>query len=370
MDDVVGPYSPYGLFTIRDAPTIVVNNPAVGVNVTTALPTVQFVPSVGTGRVLVKYRLIISQGNTSVFDSSWVYAPTSAGWASGTVLDYSKPVSVLDNNQDYTYQFRVVDNTGLEGRISVAAHTTWVVPSAPDTVTVNLTPYNTEDQGYALVQWTEASPDADFRAWVVLRRDRLVDPITLVDLEVGPYNELTRLFDPLVMEYKDFYAPSGYSVDYQVIQLVDRFGDQIPSAPTSATALPRSDGYWFIIPENESSIPDAFRLSNVTADSYTDEYEKSMFTVIDGGRKVDQGQHLGLAGTLTAQLRDSAGQSARQKKHRLELMKSQSTVILHMRTPFGDLYRVYVNDLQISRIAGVGSSEFCDVQVAYMEVGD
>jgi hypothetical protein len=133
---------------------------------------------------------------------------------------------------------------------------------------------------------------------------------------------------------------------------------------------PRSDGYWFIIPENESSIPDAFKLSNVTADSYTDEYEKEIFTVIDGGRKVDEGQHLGLSGTLNAQLRDSVGQSARQKKHRLELMKQDSTSKLYMRTPFGDLYRVYVNDLQVSRIAGVGSSEFCDVTVPYLEVGD
>jgi hypothetical protein len=108
----------------------------------------------------------------------------------------------------------------------------------------------------------------------------------------------------------------------------------------------------------------------VTADSYTDEYEKEIFTVIGGGRKVDQGQHLGLKGTLTAQLRDSVGQSARQKKQRLEVMKLNSVSQFYMRTPFGDLYRCYVDDLQVSRIAGVGTSEFVDVQVPYMEVGE
>lgn len=369
MDDVVGAYTLYGTFVILDAPAIVINIPDGITPVATALPTVQFTPTVSGGRTIVKYRLIISQGGTSVFDSAWVQGP-AGGWASGTVINYSKPTAVLSNNQDYTYQIRVTDNTGLEGRVSILAHTTWTVPSSPDTVTVNLTPYNTEDQGYALVQWTEATPDVDFRAWIILRRDRLIDPITLADLEVGPYNELGRVFDPLILEYKDFYAPSGYSCDYQVIQLVDRFGDQIPSLPTTATVTPRSDGYWFIVPENESSIPDAFRLSYVTADSYTDEYEKEIFTVIDGGRKVDEGQRLGLTGSLTAQLRDSVGQSARQKKHRLEIMKQDSTSKLYMRTPFGDLYRVYVNDLQISRIAGVGTSEFVDVQVPYLEVGD
>jgi hypothetical protein len=369
MDDVVGPYSEYGTFTVLDAPTIVINSPDGVTPVATALPVVQFTPTVAGGRTITRYRIIISQGATTVFDSNWVPGP-SGGWASGTVLNYSKAVSVLSNNQDYTYQVRVTDNTGLESRSSVLAHTTWTLPSAPDTVTIDLTSYNTEDQGYVTVNWTEATPDADFRAWIVLRRDRLVDTITGLDLEVGDWTEIGRTYDPLVMTFKDYYAPSGYSVDYGVQQMVDRFGDQIPSVSTTATAQPRSDGYWFIIPGNDSSIPDAFRLSNVTADSYTDEYEKEIFTVLDGGRKVDQGQHLGLTGSLTAQLRDSSGQSARQKKHRLEIMKRDSVSQFYMRTPFGDLYRCYVSDLQVSRIAGVGTSEFVDVTVPYMEVGE
>lgn len=369
MDDVVGPYSEYGTFNILDAPTIVINLPD-GINpVTSALPTVQFTPTVAGGRTLTRYRVIISQGGATVFDSNWVTGP-AGGWASGTVLDYSKAVSILENNQDYTYQIRVTDNTGLEGRVSVLAHTTWILPSAPDTVTLDLVPYNTEDQGYVTVNWTEASPDVDFRAWIVLRRDRLVDTISGLDLEVSDWNEIGRTYDPQVMTFDDHYAPSGYSVDYAVQQLVDRFGDQIPSVSTIATGQPKSDGYWFIIPGNESSIPDAFRLSNVTADAYTDEYEKEIFNVIDGGRKVDQGQHLGLTGSLTAQLRDSLGQSARQKKHRLEIMKQDSVSQFYMRTPFGDLYRCYVNDLQVSRIAGVGTSEFVDVTVPYLEVGE
>lgn len=369
MDDVVGAYSLYGTFVILDAAAIVINIPDGVTPVATALPTVQFTPTVTGGRTIVRYRLIISQSGTAVFDSGWVQGPTG-GWASGTVINYSKATAVLNNNQDYTYQIRVTDNTGLEGRVSVLAHTTWTLPSSPDTVTINLVPYNTEDQGYVQVNWTEAAPDADFRAWVIQRRDRLVDTISGLDLEVGAWSEIGRVYDPLIMTYNDPYAPSGYAVDYNVIQLVDRFGDQIPSAPTTATTNPSSDGYWFIIPGNESSIPDAFKVSLVTADSYTDEYEDEVFTVIDGGRKVDRGQHLGLSGTLTAQLRDSLGQSARQKKRRLEVMKENSVSQFYMRTPFGDLYRCYVGNLQISRIAGVGTSEFCDVQVPYMEVGE
>jgi hypothetical protein len=51
-------------------------------------------------------------------------------------------------------------------------------------------------------------------------------------------------------------------------------------------------------------------------------------------------------------------------------MKSLGFTTLYMRTPFGDMYKVYVDDLQVSRIAGVGTSEFCDVTLQYMEVGE
>jgi hypothetical protein len=155
------------------------------------------------------------------------------------------------------------------------------------------------------------------------------------------------------------------------LQMVDHFGDQITSAfSAGVTVTPKSEGYWFIVPNNDTSIPDAFKLSNVTRDSYNDEYEETFMTIIDGGRKQEIGQHLGPSGTLTAQLRDSAGQSARQKKRRLEVMKEQGVTNLYMRTPFGDLYRVGVSNLGVERIAGVGTSEFVDVTIPYMEVGE
>jgi hypothetical protein len=112
-----------------------------------------------------------------------------------------------------------------------------------------------------------------------------------------------------------------------------------------------------------------FALNIVKGDSYTDEYEQAEYTIAGRGRYIDHGDHLGLKGTLDIQLRNSLTQTARQKKRRLELMKEANST-LYLRTPFGDLYRVSPGDLAVSRIAGVGLQEFCDVQIPYAEVAE
>jgi hypothetical protein len=41
-----------------------------------------------------------------------------------------------------------------------------------------------------------------------------------------------------------------------------------------------------------------------------------------------------------------------------------------MRNPFGDVYRIRVGNLSISRLAGVGVDEFVDVTIPYSEVAE
>jgi len=43
---------------------------------------------------------------------------------------------------------------------------------------------------------------------------------------------------------------------------------------------------------------------------------------------------------------------------------------LYIRNPFGDLWRVHISSMSVSRIAGVGSNEFVDVDIPYMEVAE
>lgn len=59
--------------------------------------------------------------------------------------------------------------------------------------------------------------------------------------------------------------------------------------------------------------------------------------------------------------------SARDQRLTLESFKKEKTSAL-MRTPFGDLFRVAVSNLGITRIAGTGPTEISDVTIPYKEV--
>jgi hypothetical protein len=59
--------------------------------------------------------------------------------------------------------------------------------------------------------------------------------------------------------------------------------------------------------------------------------------------------------------------TARQMKKRLEAYKLQREYG-YLRTPFGDIYTVSLGDMSLSRIAGVSTNEFSDVELPYTEV--
>lgn len=366
-DDVAGPYSAYNLFKVADAPTVVLVSPTSGSTISSGVPSVQFTPSVGGGRTIKSYTVSILQGQTTI----WTVTKTNLNIASGTTVTETATKSYLKNNQSYTVQVTVTDSTGLSGSAPATVFTTlWVTPAAPTGLAVDGSQYNVEDQGYITVSWSDTGRDADFSGWYIYRRDNLIDSRTGAIIETGQWNLIYVEFNTgVTYTYRDYLAPSGYQVDYRVTQSVNRFGDIVESSNTNfASIVPVSDGYWLVTPAAGDVTASAFRLSYVTSDSYTDEYESETYNVIGRGRHVDLGQRLGWAGSLEAQIRDSTTSTARQKKKRIDLIKSTSAV-LWLRNPFGDSLPVSVGDIAVSRIAGVGASEFCDVTIPYAEVG-
>lgn len=196
----------------------------------------------------------------------------------------------------------------------------------------------------------------------------MVDHVGVV-VEEGEWEMIFRDYSSgALYAYKDFFAPASYLVTYRVVQSVNRLGQDMDSNPSSTgSIIPLSDGYWLIEPTSDNTDADAFKLSIVTGDSFTEEQEESEFTVIGRGRIVNKGQKLGVKGTLDVQLRDTGNTTARQK--RLRLLEIQKEVRqLYLRNPFGDIFRVSVSGMSISRIAGVGRDEFCDVSIPYVEV--
>lgn len=368
-EDTAGSFSDVKFFTLYDVPTIVVNAPASGATVTTGVPVISFTPTVGDGRTIKEYEVFVLQAGSVVWSSGKV----AGTFASGALRTEKVAPGLLQDGQSYTLQISVTDSVGITVLSPSQTFTVdWVPPAAPTGVAVSTAFYNADDEGYVSLTWADAAREtAAFVRWEVLRRDDLIDPDTLVTLQVGQYKLVHNEHNiGAAYEFKDYYAPSNYKVNYIVRQVVNRDGNEIDSANTdSVSAFPKSDGYWLLAPNTDNTDVDAFKMSIVTGDTYTDEQEEAVFTVIGKGRVVNKGEDLGPAGSLTVQLRNGGGTTARQKKLRLEAI--QGTVqAVWLRNPFGDTFPVNVSSIQIARIAGVGAAEFCDVTIPYAQVGE
>lgn len=370
-DDVPGPYATDVAVVMVDAPSVAITTPANGATLTTAIPTIGATVTVGGTRTIKKWRVQVLSGGVDIpaAGSGW----KASNLVSGDPISYSVPdVADLQNATSYTIQVTVEDSFGIRSTAATVAVTTgWTPPLTAAGVTVNTTSFNTEGAGYILLSWNDANRDTsgDFRRWVIWRLETLLDPLTSAVLLAGTWEQIGEVTVPNAggYTYRDYTAPSGYQVSYRVEQEVERFGDRVSSTNgTVNTVSPVSDSYWLIDMDNT---PTSFRLGTITADSYTDEYEEEDYVVIGRGRHYEQGERLGLDGSLTAQIRNSNGISARQHKQRLEQVKKQNRR-MYLRTPFGDMFRVAVSSMQISRVAGVGLSEFIDVTIPYKEVGD
>lgn len=367
-DGVWGALSSPVFFTMATSPTVVIDTPTDGATLTSPVLFAQFTPTVPGGRTINQYLVQVTSAGTEVYNSGWVVlsSPTATG---EQITHAPLPGIVYDNNMSYTITVQVKDSFNLVGFASVSIDTAWIPPAAPIMEKADPKYFNTEGKGYIEVTWYNSNREAGFVAWAIYRRLDEINPLTGATVEEGTWEQLALEYRTLnKYTYLDYYAPAGKRVLYQARQIVDRFGDQIESVQNQTKfTIPVSDGYWLIEP-GDTGIADAFQLSSVTDDSYDDEYDEEEFTIVGRGRYVDRGDRLGVKGSLTAKLRDTETQTARQKKRRLEAMKHENAD-LYLRTPFGDVYRVSISNLSISRVAGVGVREFVDVTIPYSEVG-
>lgn len=367
VDDVSGVLTPGTPWVTADAVAVTITAPTAGSTVTTAIPTISSTVSFSGNRSVIKYKVDVIKTSTGavIGGSGW----QTVSLASGGSFSWVPPIELLANTTGYTFSVTVVDSWGIVSvPATVAVTTGWTPPATAAGVAVTVTPYNTEGMGWVLITWQDVGRDVDFTSWVVYRKMDLIDPITLAVLEDGEWEDLYHQTATAgSYQYEDYWARSGYKVSYRVEQQVTRYGDVVTSSNGVAKVnYPISDSYWVIDPDNST----AWKLGSVTSDSYGDEYEESEFSIIGRGRHVDVGERIGYSGTLTAQLRDSPGLTARQKRIRLEELKKTQNRRLYLRNPFGDVFRVSVRAMQFTRIPGVGQSEFVDVSIPYSEVAE
>lgn len=347
-DDVPSPAleaARQSVFSLGDAPVVTitapvaastVNNPNVGFGWTAVF---------GGGRTQREYKVSIVQGSTTVYDSGWIV---------GTDNTFTIPPDVLTSGVNYVATVALRDTGGIEGSATVGFATLWVPPAAP-VFTVDTDDFDTS--GYVRVAWTHANADPDFIAYrVYARQIGDADWIMLYETAASQA-DYTR---------DEFLIWSAEQFEIKVVQVANRFGAQVESQTAPQTHTANGSYYWLII--NQGSTQLAFRLNNVTSDSYDDEWDQEFLPVLGLGRMEDRGDHWGVTGSMTAQLRDrEGGQTARLQRQTLVQMK-ELVLPMYLRTPFGDLLKVGVGGLNVSRVAGVGAREFVDLTIPYTEL--
>jgi hypothetical protein len=257
------------------------------------------------------------------------------------------------NAGNYSVLVEAQDNIGLIGSDLVLFDAAWTPPPVPSGIAISATSF--DSLGYVTVGWNAAIIDTDFHAWRVYRREEGTDEVVLAYETTNP---LTDTFD-------DWYVLSGVPYEYNVVQVANRFGALIESVVTwQSPVTGTSSHYWLLHPDDNTK---NIKVFHVISDDFTEEYESETTLLIGRGRKVDFGSRWGYTGTLVCQIRGYDGLTARQIKKNIEAIKAELREVF-LRNPFGDLWQVSIGDLQVSRLSGVGTNEYCTVTVPYQEV--
>lgn len=358
-DDVVGPYTSDVHFMLMDAGTVAITAPT-GVSVPSPGPTVQwtFTPAV-VANVAYRYRVFFYE--TATFE---------VVHDSGTIISASpeyippSPAAFLEEATEYTVYVYVEDVEGLVGSDSETFTTSWTLPTPPSPVTLDSSVYATD--GYVTVEWDNSDIDSEFIAWRVYRITVSPDPPYPVLNPSGTWDlvgEVTT--DDPTYSFEDYFAPSNSSNVWAVVQVANRFGSNVESLYTSVvTGSLAGDSYWLLHPTD----PDLnLLLAHVTEESFQTEYEEEELKIIGRGRKYERGTNWGRTGSITAELRGLSGVSAREERLKVEALKDAG-VAMFFRNPFGDVWKVNMGQVQITRTPGVGMNEYTTLSMPYSEV--
>lgn len=351
-ENVEGPASTWDLFSVSLGPTVTVTDPSG--TITAPGPVVDWDFEAAGGRPQTSYRVQVtsSDGLTSYFDSGVIATADTS---------FEIPGPALPNNTDLQTIVTVTDSGGFTTVSDPGAFSTaWAQPDQPTILAI-------DDSDFLLngdigISWDVSDVDPDFFAWRVYRRIAPDEVWTLLSIDSDFSDSSTDNFD-------DYTAPNNSDVIYAIVQVKLTDGVQIESNydDDSADINTEGDSYW--LSGEHDSLGFAFPLYNVTDDEFTDEFETQELLLIGGGRRVEIGTEWGMRGTLTADLmnNENTGFTARDQRLQLETLKRFGKVMF-LKTPFGDLLKVYAGDISMTRVSGVGLHEYVTATIPYVEV--
>lgn len=220
----------------------------------------------------------------------------------------------------------------------------------PTVFSLNATEWDT--QGRVRIQW-QYNASANHYSYRVYR--------------LGPEDALPTLIyettGSSTTSFYDYYAPVG-EVSYAVVEVTTSGSTQVEEAKVYKTLTLAAGYYWLLHPSDNSK---HILLRNVVSDGFANEREFEVKKLIGRGRKIDVGDDWGKTGSLEARIYDRPDKTARQARLDIEAGKDSNTHWF-LRNPFGDVWKIWFEDPEFSRIAGTGASEHVDMSFTYYEV--
>lgn len=216
---------------------------------------------------------------------------------------------------------------------------------------VSVTTYDT--LGYVRITWDDSDESLGHEAWRVYRRDNTV----------GGAWVLVEQVDDALPNYTvdDYLAPTGRDVGYAVVEVTT---GNVEGAYTEIEVVPLGTNYWLLDTESPAL---SMRLEHATDDSFTDEYEQETLKLIGRGRKKDVGTRWGFAGSLEAQIKPKNGKTSLQQFTELRSIR-EANHETYLRTPFGDVFKIGLGDIDFDRVPGTGLDMHLDVSIEYEEL--
>lgn len=279
-----------------------------------------------------------------------------SGTVESTATSHLPTRPILKNLAGYQVELNITDSENLSKSIFVNFSTNFDRPESVVSV-VDYSGYR--NFGYTEITWPTGNPDPFFKEWRVYRRK--ADSISEDDLTLAGVVE-----DPDIRFFHDWLIAGAGEFVYSVVQVAYRYGSLVESEHVyTAPFYIYSDSFWLIVPTNPNL---NIRLQSVKANKWTANREMADYNIIAGGRRRAYGNKLGRSGNLTVAVRDRQGMTATEFTEAVEAVANDQ-YSLFIRDPFGHVFQVGLGEISGDPMAGVGSSEFADLDIPYVEVG-
>lgn len=255
-----------------------------------------------------------SASNAIRYDSGFVLS-------SETTL--TVPDSIILNNATYKFEITVTDTDDLP---STAITTTFVALwSAPAQITgLDVQQGN----GTLKLSWDQTA-DANFTKYNIYRR-------TFGTSEL--FTLLTSIANSTVLNYTDYSSGVGAKYEYKITQTSQPVAsnpvDSDIDAASAVTAASESDNWWIVYDGDETLGVELY----VDSESRTNPYQEEVFEPFGRARKVVvRYAQYGVEGSISAYIPNDEAVDKMSKIKRLFSL----SVPLYLKTPFGDVYKVY-----------------------------